>query len=342
MATTLLTSKVVGEAADTPSGVAWSADVKRDLDAAVMSHAPPDRAEFQGRTRRFFFITGMGKSGTNWLANVLNLHPEIYVDPAEFQFQTLWTQGLSALCGPGWHGCHREPYKQAAQTGLHDLVRRVLLAGIANKPEVTLVGDKSPRWFSVLVPGCPVISMVRDGRDVMVSYTFHHLRLRPENIKWWPRPVQRRFPRYADRFHADIERGREVAAELLSKRWWLEFVAKMWADRVTQDREKIEAARTEHPSTPVMTLHYERLHAELEPVRAEVYQFLGVDPALAAPASDDSRTRPGFERENLESFYRKGQPGDWKNYRNPAFDAVAKGIAGDALVREGYEQDTAW
>ncbi|NRA58301.1 MAG: sulfotransferase domain-containing protein [Phycisphaerales bacterium] len=333
--------KVEGTPASSPSGVAWSDELRQDLADARLSVDPPNAATFQGRECRFFFITGVGKSGTNWLGNVLNLHPAVYVDPGEFQFQLLWEQGLRTLCEPSWQSGHYEPYRQAARMGIEDTVRRMMLAGIGNKPGVRFIGDKSPRPFSVLVPGCPIINLVRDGRDVIISYTYHYLRLKPGNIQWWPDELKDRFPRFAEDFHKteDDEIKRRVAKQLLSEEWWVRFVANIWARQVAEDRKGIFEASADSPETPVMTLRYEDLHADFNPVRSKVYKFIGADPALAAGASHKSRTLPGFKQERVMNFYRKGQPGDWEHYRNDVFDRVVDECAGEALVAEGYGRD---
>ena len=339
---TSIHAKIEGKAADTPSGVDWSEKLGQELGDAKLSYNPPNSAEFQGRRCTFFFITGVGKSGTNWLGNVLNLHPSVYVDPGEFQFQTLWNQGLKALSGPSWQSAHRAPYKQAAEMGMIDTVRRTLLAGVANKPGVGIIGDKRPRFFSVLVPGCPIINLVRDGRDVMVSYTYHYLRLQPGNMQWWNDDLKQHFPPFSERFHAaaDDDAKKEVAAELLSQEWWLIHAADMWASRVKADRENIAKASVDSPETPVMILRYEDLHANFEAKRAEIYRFIGADPSLAEDPSEDSRTSPGFRKERVMGFYRKGQPGDWKRYRNEVFDRVVSEHVAESLLAEGYELET--
>jgi Sulfotransferase family len=42
----------------------------------------PEDGEFQSG-KRLFFVTGRNKSGTTWMANILNSHPELFCDKSE-------------------------------------------------------------------------------------------------------------------------------------------------------------------------------------------------------------------------------------------------------------------
>lgn len=312
-----------------------------DLDGAVMSRRPPNRARFQGKDRAFFFITGLGRSGTNWLGRMLRLHPGIHVPHGELQFRYFWEDGFRQFKETPWSPGSKEPYRSAARDALHDLVRRVLLASLEEKPDATVIGDKCPRPFSVLLPGCVHLHLVRDGRDHGVSFTFHHLYMKGQRPSTgnWPEGLLEHFMAYFERVKAEPDGGKDVAAELLADERWTRFIAERWAGRVMRDRAAIEEARRAHPNTPIRVVHYEEMHADPNALRFEVYRLLGLDPADAASLDQGEDTTPGLGREKLGSLRRKGVIGDWKNYASPAFVEAYEQHATDALRAEGYEID---
>src|SRR5690606_25298890 len=138
------------------------------------------------------------------------------------------------------------------------------------------------------------IYIVRDGRDVAVSWTYHHLRnRRPENLWWWPPEMQEALRNAGRQFDEGDEAARSAAAGLLGDEGWVRFVIGAWARQVRDDLAAIEAARER--GTPVHVVRYEELHGDIEGARSRLYRFLGLDPAQAAPVSAESWTAPGFE-----------------------------------------------
>ena len=73
-------------------------EVRRDVHQASVREADVTAAdrwvdnhytiEADGAKRHFFFICGCFKSGTNWVQNLLNLHPHVQVQ-GEFHFEVL-------------------------------------------------------------------------------------------------------------------------------------------------------------------------------------------------------------------------------------------------------------
>lgn len=314
------------------------------LDGAIMSRRPPNRARFRDRDRTFFFITGLGRSGTNWLGRMLRLHPGIHVPHGEFQFRYFWEDGFRQFKQIAWSPGSKEPYRSAAREGLHDLLRRVLLSTLEEKPDAVAICDKSPRPFSVLLPGCVHLHLVRDGRDHGVSFTFHQLYMKGQRPSTdnWPEGLFDHFMTFADRVKADPEAGKDVAAELLADERWTRFIADRWCQRVMRDRQAIEETRRTLTNTPVRVIHYEEMHADPDALRAEVYRLLGLDPADASGLEEGEDTTPGLGREKLGSLRRKGIIGDWKNYAGDAFVEAYREHASEALIAEGYEQDSSW
>lgn len=99
---------------------------------------------------------------------------------------------------------------------------------------------------------------------------------------------------------------------------------------------------------PVFACGYESLLADGAPVAESLFRFLGLrhDPALIADLLERSSFRfyAGRERgqEDRKRFYRKGIAGDWKNHFTAEDRALFKDLAGDLLIRLGYEQNLDW
>lgn len=292
-----------------------------------------------GREYKAFFLIGVGRSGTNWLTRLLNLHPKVMCR-GEFHFQ-LFQNALERFTTPGHHSGSREPYRTAAVVSIQELIRNVLVANAGDKPGATHLGDRSPRWFQVLLPGAPHLYVVRDGRDVAVSFTYHKLR-NPDawTNAWWPDPVREVFAPVAAAFQKHPEDARELGAALLDSPIWAEFALDQWATRVRGDHHRIEELRRADPNTPVMKVRYEDVHADVDGWRTKMYQFLGLDPAEARPVSGGSRTSPGFGREDLTSGQRKGETGDWRNYATENFARSVERVAADALELHDYDSAT--
>ncbi|MFG0283924.1 MAG: sulfotransferase domain-containing protein [Phycisphaerales bacterium JB039] len=275
---------------------------------------------------RFFFVLGYGKSGTNWLGAVLNLHPHIWCD-GEFHLQA-FTEAARRFTGPDYAVGHREPYRTLAEEGARDLIRRLLLAGAARRPSARWIGDRSPRAFEALLPTAPHIYLVRDGRDVAVSWTYHHLRARRgENLWWWPPEMRALLERWIPTFDSGDAGARDAAGAMLAEESWVRFTIGRWAEQLRADREAMEAARA--AGTPVEIVRYESLHADMDATRERLYRLLGLDPALAAPASAHDGTSPGFEVERPSAFRRRGAVGDWRNYSPDIIRRVYEDLASD-------------
>jgi hypothetical protein len=96
-----------------------------------------------------------------------------------------------------------------------------------------------------------------------------------------------------------------------------------------------------------LTLRYEALHTDLDRLVGGMFDFLGVDPALADAPSAKTKTLPGFTSadgggDNPQSLYRKGAVGEWRNSFGPAQRGWFDAEAGGELIQLGYEPDRAW
>lgn len=309
---------------------AASAGTDRLGDGPVVHH--------QGSERRLFFLCGHPKSGTNWVGAVLNLHPKVLCR-GEFRFEAL-RQAFDRLERHWWHVAHDEPVRAEAERCFRETVCRLMLASLHFNPEALWVGDRTPRQIASIIPGAPQVYVIRDPRDVLVSWT--HQEIRENGPAIAQEPHRTNLASLHEAFAGDPRFFVDNPQRLLESEPWVRFATRRYVRHVEQDLDLIERAARHEIDMPVHQVQYERLHSDFEATRDRLYRFLGLDPAEARPGSRQSRTLPGFEGEDPTSFFRKGQPGDWRAYFTDDATRWFKEEAGPLLVRLGYEQDLNW
>jgi hypothetical protein len=301
--------------------------------------APPQVAT----DHELFFVRGHPRSGTNWVGALLNLHPQVNCF-GEFHFEDI-RNAIDNLQSQPWQITAREPLKKVMDDCFEDMVRRSILTLKNRKPEARWIGDRTPRGLRVFVEHAPHFLIIRDGRDVLVSWTFHVLRMRPHVLDVVvPADLRAGFNAIYSRFQSDPEHFAKHPHELLADEGWVRLVAGRWAGWMKADQASIERieANDKGARARLMVIRYEALHAETERGRRDMYEFLGLDPDKAAPLSGESKTAPGFEKEDPMSFWRHGRVGDWKKYSNDRFKQWFKESAGEVLTELGYESNAHW
>ncbi len=299
-----------------------------------LRHRIGGRSRCGGRaTKEFFCLRGYMKSGTNWVCNLLNLHPEIccvgefhwhrLIESLQFNFRSIQRIGNN----PKLQHQIRKHFERAIQDSLLE----------AAAPDVRLVGDRTPAPIEpVIFRRAPHICVIRDGRDVLISRVFHLLN-RTDNPQ--VNRTVRRIPqlqRLRSKLQADRHHFRKHPTDLLNCERVVRESARAWAQIVRQDQQTIQRM----PSLPVHLVRYEDLHQDTARQRDEMYRFLNVDPRLARPLNP--LTEPGFSKPSPQDFYRSGQIGDWTNYMTPSAKAWFNDEAGDMLVQLGYAPNFNW
>jgi hypothetical protein len=302
-----------------------------ELDVSVADRWVGNRytIEADGRLRHFFFISGCYKSGTNWVQNLLNLHPLVHA-VGEFHFDVL-TRGIRQLTGMSWFIGSEPRLAEVALDGAELTIRRMMYAATRGKPAATWLGDRTPHAVVPIIRGAPQIHIVRDPRDVLVSWSFHHLRLKDPNLM--ADAFRAKAAVINASFKADPD-GFNPLDGWLGDEAWLRFHARQWADISRLSRQNIPMLREQ--GTDILEVRYEELHADLDSQRARLYTFLGLNPSEAAAPSAETKTLPGFERENRKSFFRKGVVGDWQNYLDDRVLKIIESELGDELALAGY------
>lgn len=294
----------------------------------------------QGVERSFFFLCGHPRSGTHWMQSLLNLHPRINIQ-GEYHFEMLYG-GLWQFEKHDWHLGHHDPMREVARRNMQRLVRECMLTTMDIRPGADTLGDMTPREVFQVLPGAPTIHLVRDGRDVCVSWTFHQLRIDNELITrdaW-----KQEMGALLDRLRADPRHFEHQPQELLSCEAWVRHVARVWATRGRRDEFAKAKYERGDLDGKVLEVRYEAVHDDPEAERTRMYRFLGLDPAEASPIEANPLAAPGFggKGQGPTSFYRSGKRGEWETYFTAEARRWFKEEAGEMLITLGYEQNGGW
>lgn len=277
----------------------------------------------------YFFIRGYMKSGTNWLGNILNLHPEVHIR-GEFHFHTIQAQFERMVKARHlYKGKNHELIEKLNVDAFEDSVRTIM-SGYMEQEGVTWVGDRTPELaWPLTLRDARYLYITRDPRDVVVSRAYHFMN-KPDLEAHKEYISSEAVAPHFSKFSENPDYFRENPQHLLTSE---SFIRRTFAGWLRS--KESEARAISEAIAPIFSVRYEDLHSDVEAVRGNIYSFLDLDPSLASDLGH--KTQPGFSKEVANQFYRKGQVGDWANYWNPLADSVAKEVLGKDLERFGYQ-----
>jgi hypothetical protein len=318
-----------------------------------------------------FFIVGQGKSGTTWLMNTLDAHPEIlckgegrfferdFVQMTtleELQGERLKTIQPSSLYGALSSSEHlttwieRSVWTDGVDVDEHlgnlsRLAVNYFLTQRLSKTGKKIVGDKTTfsreeilYEIGTLYPEARIIHMIRDGRDVAVSMIHHMWNYSKDEGAFYdlePEDLKKR----------DAYRKDPALAEGLFTEKRLRSIARMWATQVGAAVEYGPALFGENYAE----VRYEDLLQRPEEEVGKLLSFLGADASQelvrhCIESNSFEKWSEGRNRgqEESSSFYRKGVAGDWRHVFTEQDKRIFKEIAGDLLIELGYEKDESW
>lgn len=320
-----------------------------------------------------FFVTGAGKSGTTWLRSILDAHPEILCRGEGRLFERDFKQAArhqdlkqervkylqpSSLYSAISSSEHLKIWiKRSVWTGgknvdnhvdsLARLAINYFLTERLSKTGKRIVGDKTPFASAKIIgeigtiyPEAKVIHIIRDGRDVAVSMIHHMWNYAKSEGGIYPLE-----PEELERREAYRKNPLSPLAEGLFTEDRLTSIAAQWSTEVGKAIEDGPDLLGDNYAE----VRYEDLLERPTEELGRLLEFLGADADIETAkecietTSFETKTK-GRKRgeEDSAAFVRKGVAGDWKNVFTEEDRRVFKEVAGDLLIKLGYERDLDW
>jgi hypothetical protein len=300
---------------------------------------------------KYFFLTGAHKSGTSWLNRMVGEHPAVAIPRSEM----LMFGHPRSLVGPkldklvsDWLDLPtlRVLFDSDDHAEIKANLRRVMVKSVLDRfagSESEALGDKTPLFtlrglpeLKESFPGAYVISILRDGRDTVVSHHFHNLRLRD-------------FKLYPDRAAGEAAYAYHIAK---TSDEWVPLLNEATMRRVATDWG--ECIRAESSVKKIfgrkgLCLRYEQVLSDPRQWLSTVFEHLELpfddkllDKIIGATEFEtlSKGRKPG--ESDPASFVRKGVVGDWKLYFDQDSAAIFNECAGEELIVGGYADSLYW
>jgi sulfotransferase family protein len=298
-----------------------------------------------------FFIFGHARSGTTLLVRLVRLHPEVHCNYQAhfFSRKPLLKSLVSTPEAEEW--LTRKSNRWNEGRDLSPLVLRAaadfVMEREAAREGKRVVGDKSPlssihgqavRDLVALYPDAKLLYLIRDGRDVLISERFRNFIEESRFLGAEDRRIMEDLRKDPDGFAAG---RRSIFTETFIRR-----MANGWVTDVTE----VEAEGRKLLGQGFWALRFEDLlHQPFETMSA-VWRFLGakrlgksfgknIEAEMASNPDEEWQAR---RNEELSSFLTKGRTGNWRTLFSASDKALFKQIAGEMLIKWGYEQDASW
>jgi LPS sulfotransferase NodH len=327
-------------------------DVKKKTRNFIPAITPGEVTEIkQFFPREKFFIFGHARSGTTLLMRLIRLHDEVHCN-YQAHFFTRKPTLKSLVDSPEveeWLARKSNRWNQ--ERDLSPLVLRAAADFIMERDAARagkgIVGDKSPsstihaevvRDAHALYPDAKIIYIVRDGRDVLISERFRNF---VEESKFLT-PEDKRILSDLKVDSAPFSDGRRS----IFTETFIRNIAQRWAD----DLREIDAEGAKLYGENYISLRYEDLLAQPFDELTRLWKFLNVkkiSKSLEKQIHAEMSSNPDEEwqakrNEDIASFLPKGQAGNWQRLFTSRDKALFKQIAGDVLVKWGYEKSVDW
>lgn len=172
-------------------------------------------------------------------------------------------------------------------------------------------------------PGWATIFVYRDPRDMLISHVFYATQMHKGHgmHRYYTETLQT----MEERINAAIQGVEEPGSQL------------------SPVRAKYEGYLGWLDQPAVLCLRFEDLILDRPAALGRILDYLvqrGFVPRL--PRDQEIALLEQAIAPKKSGTFRKGQPGNWKEYFTPANKALFKELAGDLLIRLGYESDQDW
>lgn len=295
------------------------------------------------------FVISAPRSGSTWLTNALNQHPEIFATEHRLfgDFCEIWkdnngssspritfdkyAKAFSVHYFFEQMGMDRQQFLDAFERSFANFV----VSFAQNRTNKRIVVDKITPYpgtsalvvarIRKLFPESKIVRLVRDGRDVLTSGTYD-----------WLLKDAHGSPRYA----YFIEKR-----PIVLKRFFDDAVIEKWANNW---KETIDAFQVPADAN----LSYESMKSDLAGQLKTIFKTVGTrdvaaDDEAAIAATEATRFqsvtgRSAGDSSSPTAKARKGVAGDWKNHFTRRDGQLFHEIAGDALIKMKYAADASW
>jgi len=270
------------------------------------------------KNSKVFFVRGFQRSGTNWVCNLLNLHPDITC-VGEFHFKDFFEAYKKLLKRPYIINQNKVNWLDKEFTNfIENIVKEHAGYNL-------WCGDRTPCALEdVLVKNRKYIVIQRDGRDCLVSWIYHLFR---KNARFGPEMGLKK-----ELFKKDSNYFEHHKKKLLNK-YWTKWIARDWNDRILKDLKTMENLQNKK-YIDFKVIKYEDLLTRTNSIRNDLYQFLELNPAKAKSLNE--KTTPGFETHQPNQHNRIGKAGRWKEYFTEEQLSWFEELACDALKKLDY------
>lgn len=271
-----------------------------------------------------FFVGGLPRSGTTWVQQMLNAHPEVLclgeshflndlvpgVGRAMLKYSDRRAAG-EGTWAPTVNGPDRDHIAVVLRTAFATLGSMNLQDRDINR--LVTFGEKTPdnlyqlnRLWSIF-PQAKFIHVIRDVRDACVSA----------------------YIRFRAKLPEDMDRPTYIG-----------HYARDWMSRIVTAREGAEGH-------DYLELRYEDLQHDTMQQMIQVFDFLGADSSYAVVA--ETVQAASFEilsggrrrgQEDRQSHYRRGEIGGWRDELTAEEVALFADVAGQMMRNLGYEMET--
>lgn len=179
------------------------------------------------------------------------------------------------------------------------------------------------------------VFIVRDGRDVVISYYFHILRE----------------PKIMPEYYIKAKRDSIVVNDkniIENLPHFIEFINKYYPKKFNRFSWSSMNESYLNDSKKCL-VKYEDMLLDTEKELSRVLNYLGVNEIdmkkltyTVNKLSFKNQTNRNRGQEDKGSFLRKGISGDWKNYFTQESANIFNIYSGDMLIKLGYEKDDNW
>jgi hypothetical protein len=342
----------------------WSNAIRRKLARKILGDIPlvPVASEISPITPqqlaaiqgifplKKFFIFGHPRSGTTLLMRMMCIHPEVHCNRGGHFFTRNVDATRTLSSGEIWNWLEkRSNHWTVGQNMETPLVRAVFdffMESEARRLGKRVIGDKTPNTnngeavvrLHNLYPDACLVFIVRDGRDAVLSHRFQYFIDNPEFLK--PADL---------RIRADYSRDNTPYFEKKRSLFTpeaLRYEIEMWVKNVM---ETDQMGKELYGEQYTCVRYEDFLKNPVESLR-QIWTMLGVladfpemeSKVLAAIKHNPGAADQQKKEEKIASRLVRGKQGGWKELFTPADRELFKSIAGQTLIKWGYEKDLNW